>query len=52
MARALRFALTTALLGLPISGCHLVAPPPLELQMLVGSAMTGFCQEAAKAIAQ
>lgn len=53
MARALRLAaLSTALLGLPISGCNLVAPAPLELQMLVGSALTGFCQEAAKAIAQ
>ncbi|MDM7952958.1 MAG: VWA domain-containing protein [Cyanobium sp. CZS 25K] len=53
MARALRLAgLTTVLLGLPISGCHLLAPPPLELEMLVGSALKGFCQEAAKAIAQ
>ncbi len=53
MARALRLAaLTTALLGLPISGCHVLAPPPLELEMLVGSALKGFCQEAAKAIAK
>ena len=53
MARALRLAtLTTALLGLPISGCQLLAPPALELEMLVGSALQGFCQEAAKAIAQ
>ena len=53
MARALRLAaLTAGLLGLPISGCNLLAPPPLELEMLVGSALTGFCQEAAKAIAQ
>jgi Ca-activated chloride channel homolog len=53
MARALRLAgLSIALLGLPISGCQLLAPPPLELEMLVGSALKGFCQEAAKAIAQ
>ncbi len=53
MARALRLAaLTTALLGLPVGGCNLVSPPPLELEMLVGSALKGFCQEAAKAIAQ
>ena len=53
MARALRLAtLTTALLGLPISGCQLLAPPALELEILVGSALQGFCQEAAKAIAQ
>ncbi|MEA5441556.1 VWA domain-containing protein [Cyanobium gracile] len=53
MARALRSAaLTTALLGLPISGCQFLAPPPLELEMLVGSALKGFCLEAAKAIAQ
>lgn len=58
MARAQRSAgLSTALLalpllGLPISGCQFLAPPPLELEMLVGSALKGFCQEAAKAIAQ
>ncbi len=58
MARALRLGgLSTALLalpllGLPLSGCQLLAPPPLELEMLVGSALKGFCQEAAKAIAQ
>lgn len=58
MARAQRSAgLSTALLalpllGLPISGCQFLAPPPLELEMLVGSALRGFCQEAAKAIAQ
>jgi len=58
MARALRLGgLSTALLALPLlalplSGCQLLAPPPLELEMLVGSALKGFCQEAAKAIAQ
>lgn len=58
MARALRLAgPSTALLGLPllgvaIGGCQFLAPPPLELEMLVGSALKGFCQEAAKAIAQ
>lgn len=53
MARALRLAaLTTALLSLPIGGCNLGAPPAMELEMLVGSALKGFCHEAAKAIAQ
>ncbi|AFY27960.1 VWA domain-containing protein [Cyanobium gracile] len=58
MARAQRSAgLSTALLALPllglsISGCQLLAPPPLELEMLLGSALKGFCHEAAKAIAQ
>lgn len=58
MARALRSAgLGTALpalalLALPLGGCQFLAPPPLELEMLVGSALKGFCQEAAKAIAQ
>ena len=63
MARSLRLAgprsallgsvlLGTAFLGLSLSGCQLLAPPPLELEMLVGSALKGFCQEAAKAIAQ
>jgi len=45
-------ALAAALLGLPIGGCGLMAPSPLEIEMLVGSALKGFCQEAAKAIAQ
>ena len=58
MARAQRSAglrtalLALPLLGLPLGGCQLLAPPPLELEMLVGSALKGFCQEAAKAIAQ
>lgn len=53
MARPLRLAaLAAALLGLPISACGLLAPPPLEVEMLVGSALKGFCQEAARAIAQ
>ncbi len=58
MARAQRSAgpstalLALPLLGLWIGGCSLLAPPPLELEMLVGSALKGFCKEAAKAIAQ
>jgi Ca-activated chloride channel family protein len=38
------------LLALPLAGCHRLGRQPLELQMLVGSALGGFCSEAAAAI--
>ncbi len=53
MARSLRAALlSTGLLAAPLAGCSALFPPPLELEMLVGSALKGFCQKAAAAIAQ
>lgn len=51
MARPLPEALFASLL-LSLAGCSLLAPPPLELEMLVGSALKGFCQSAAAAIAK
>lgn len=51
MARPLPQALLASLL-LSLAGCSLWTPPPLELEMLVGSALKGFCQSAAAAIAK
>ncbi|MCP9848631.1 VWA domain-containing protein [Cyanobium sp. Morenito 9A2] len=51
MARPLPQALCASLL-LSLAGCSFWSPPPLELEMLVGSALKGFCQSAAAAIAK
>jgi Ca-activated chloride channel family protein len=53
MARLPAPALATALLlVLPLVGCGPLGTPPLEIRMLVGSALGGFCTEAAAAIAK
>jgi Ca-activated chloride channel family protein len=40
----------TLLLVVPLSGCGRFGKPPLEIRMLVGSALGGFCIQAAAAI--
>jgi Ca-activated chloride channel homolog len=51
MARLPAPALATALLlALPLVGCGRFGTPPQEIRMLVGSALGGFCTEAAAAI--